>query len=36
VPWDGGDFADGGTGMPSGQLEDDRLLDACDVSTNFP
>ena len=36
APWDVGDLADGGTGMPAGLAESDQLGDACDVSVNFP
>ncbi len=36
IPWDVGDHADGGTGMPSGQAENDVLVDACHTSVNIP
>lgn len=36
IPWDVGDHADGGTGMPAGRAESDLLGDACDTSVNFP
>lgn len=35
VPWDVGDFADGGTGMPAGQAEADQV-DPCDITVNIP
>jgi Ca2+-binding RTX toxin-like protein len=36
IPWDVGDLADGGTGMPAGQLESDELLGGCDNAVNIP
>jgi Ca2+-binding RTX toxin-like protein len=36
IPWDVGDLADGGTGMPAGQPESDELWGGCDTSVNIP
>ncbi|MEV4509554.1 calcium-binding protein [Dactylosporangium sp. NPDC049525] len=36
IPWDVGDFADGGTGMPAGQPESDELWGGCDTAVNIP